>query len=740
MFQLFIVFLSIISILFIFGFGVTNIILPTKLKNYKVVLIPWVGLGFCGMVSIYFSLIGIAANISSFIVCFLSIVLGVIAIKRKLFKVSDLINKNNLFLFIILLLGFISSSIPLIFSKSPLTAIAAGNNDIVIYSMVSKSLIHNGIYNLDSNIFNFAKLHGRWGTYLMPSIISTLFNLEVYQVIYILFAIINSLLSFTVFFMAQLLFKISKKISLIISFIYVINSNIIYILLNNFFAQILFTGFMIITSAIAFSALSEPDEYISEENKLSLFLAFFTLAAISSYPEGIPYLVLPIIFYALWKLIFSQYKYFIVRLIVKTFLLTIIMNPIVVYVSIKQVIVASSQNVGWDIPILNLYELIGFLNAHVSIFHNLNIFTILLLNFMVFIILVFGFLISNHKGYITVTILLSILVVSWLYIGRHFNYGIFKTFCLNIHTILILFCIGIFNILEIIQNKVKIFSKSKLFLENVIYSGLIMLIIISSLPLTLKMISIVKENKNGVVNEQLAQLELINDNKDITEINLDIGLSAGYWNQLWSMYFLNQKKLNIITESNGYFPQLKVNSPKKGVLFLSENLQDSFLKKCSPLYEKAENIFLKNSLFTLKYSGDVEMFSGKGFWGKEKANNLVYSWVDDVGDITLMNFYSKDEDYVLTGTAWIGPGCSYPTRAVDVYLNNKLVDTIKIVNTIKFISNLHGLEYGKNELKFVAREKVDTVPLLNGDTRRINFALSELSVLTSKDLNIKNDH
>jgi len=134
-----------IIILFILGFGLTQLIIPRQLKKYSLWLTPWVTIIFSIFFLVIISLFGLSVKqaIWPLILCFLSTDIYALFNIRKIYFKIDI--KKNFFIACIVLLSLTLNLSPLIRRDRILTTISLGNNDIIAYTTVGDYLKNHSI-------------------------------------------------------------------------------------------------------------------------------------------------------------------------------------------------------------------------------------------------------------------------------------------------------------------------------------------------------------------------------------------------------------------------------------------------------------------------------------------------------------------------------------------------------------------------------------------------------------------
>jgi len=147
--------LTIIVLLFL-GYGLTNLILPLRLKSYSFWLSPWFSIIFIILTFVIFSFLGLSIKSFSFLIIpFLTILNLFVFTKKEKFKTNLPLRDFILLLFIIINIIFNLS--PLIRRDKFLTSISLGNNDISAYVVTSDYLVDHSLlesFSTPRSIYN----------------------------------------------------------------------------------------------------------------------------------------------------------------------------------------------------------------------------------------------------------------------------------------------------------------------------------------------------------------------------------------------------------------------------------------------------------------------------------------------------------------------------------------------------------------------------------------------------------
>lgn len=567
--------LLIIAILFFLGFGITYLILPSETKKYSFWLIPWFGIIAAILFLVISSFLGVPVRISAVLLILFSLIVNMYVLKKrkKIITLGDL--KENLLIAILITGSILFLIRPLIKISNSSTTISFGNNDIIAYVVGSDYLINNSIQKTiyDPNAINVNDIilgPFRFGPTILYSFFAFIFNLEPYQVTYILQAAIYPLVAPLIYILIRLIYKKTYVGLLLSFFITVFNVNLLYMFYHNFFPHIIFRGtlcFILIFLLLYF------DRIKSKKNKVffniyDLIISVGLIAAFFSYQEAmVIFLIFPLSAYIIILSIIKKNFSYIEKLIRIGFITLIIGMQSVIYSFsfLFYLISFLNQNsvIGWQlfrskIPFANPFEALGFYSIHefLPLPNLISIF----LSFMVTFIIIIGISKSKHK--LLLTILLTyyalILLRSWFITPNFFNYGRALSYSLPIF--IILFSVGLLCLLEK-NKKIKIF-----FLTTLI---------------ALELFSAYKLNQRFIregfsVDKAYLTLKNIQTNKNIINkplyLEYDLDSNLPLWNYLWTRYFLSLNKFPIKSET------IKAFSENDLVLVRDQNTNSRALK------------------------------------------------------------------------------------------------------------------------------------------------------------------
>ena len=196
------------------------------------------------------------------------------------------------------------------------TTISLGNLDPISYTNVGEFLIDNSVVSgkeIVSQSDEYASVGDllyysyRWGSPLILGFFLDVLGLRAYQIYTILISIFYALTFPLVYLLAKLFF--TKKNNLLMLFIFLtfsLNSILLYLLNNAFFAQFIYSGIYVLVFILLYSYISSQEFNKPVFNFYDLLLALSITVSASIYPDGLLYLVGPFGIFLFFKF-FSKF-------------------------------------------------------------------------------------------------------------------------------------------------------------------------------------------------------------------------------------------------------------------------------------------------------------------------------------------------------------------------------------------------------------------------------------------------
>lgn len=549
MIEIIVLILKIVSILYFVGYGLTSILLPQKLREDSFFIIPWVGLIFIAIMGISLSMAKIplinGKNIIS-IFAFILIIYAVI-IKKIIFSFS----RETFVISLLCIVNLLFNLFPLLVKFGYPTTISLSNLDPLSYVNVAEHLIKNPI--LIRQEFFSTQPHFRaigdllyysyrWGSPVILSFFSSILEIRSYKIYTILISLIFSLTFPLVYLLAKLFVanKTSKLLILFTFLAYGLNSTILYMLYNAFFAQFIFTGIFILTVILLHSYFFDESVKKIELNSYDLLIALCISSLASVYPEGLVFAVSPLVIFLFLKL-FSKdrFKFFVALL--KIALLTLLINPFLLGTTLSwdyRLFFSSTKStfIGWEkVRYSSFFEMTGLYNLFY--YRSLPRVISILINIPIILVCLAG--LSKIKNKIFIISYLAIFslfyFIYWIIYPNYYLHLKLVTYLLFVFTIV--FSIGLIQIINIFKNKIL----------KILIVLIFTLLSLRSAHRTIYQLYYHPRS----VDKKLISLEQLNKSNKITSTFYTSDVFLGeydLWKRLWQEYLLSDKQ--IITRTN----------------------------------------------------------------------------------------------------------------------------------------------------------------------------------------------
>lgn len=538
---------KIILLLFFVGYGFTAVFVPEKLRRDAFWLIPWFGIMFITIIGVFTSMAGFSMNQGKFIILIFSlalIVYSIVSEKKIPFKSWEILSISLL------------TIVCLLFNLWPLmkvgfpTTISLGNLDPISYVHTSDFLMNHTVF--DGKDFIHYKpylwatgdlLHNgyRWGTPMILSFFSSIFELKSYQVYSILITIFFGF-SFPITYVLAKQITERKKSYLLLFLIFLthaFNSTLLYMLYNVFFAQFIFLGVFITIIILLYSYFSEKNIDLYKLNHYDFLIAFGISSLTTLYVEGLFFIFIPLFIFIFLKILQKKYYFFVYGL--KIILLLLIINPMTlgnalrvnykVFMSTTKIGVIGWEKIRYAVPI----EILGFYNLYYS--RVIPSFIKIISSFILIGVMAWGFIKSKQKIFITAFMgfFIFLYLIFAFYFKNFFTYH--RTITYTTFFVSILFSYGILLMSDLFKNKI---------------IAIFMVIIFSLMTLRSSYRTFFQFYWHPrVVDKSLISLTKLDNDKKLnsTFFTSDVFLGEyDLWKRLWREYLLSDK--DIVTRQN----------------------------------------------------------------------------------------------------------------------------------------------------------------------------------------------
>lgn len=504
------------------GAGITAFLLPTKLREALIPISFWTGVLWIAISGVVLSQIGISTRQSSIMIVGISATLLAVAIKQGKLKIK--VDRLGV---VVAVFSAILVGVHLFtyLTKAPFaTTISMGNLDPISYSTVADYLqthtVKDGsVYEAFSpylwSVGDLLHSSYRWGTPMVLSVISSIFGMRAYQVFGVLIQLFF-VMSYPMLFalMRQLRPKAGVPEAIILFLVYGLNSTLMYTLYNVFFAQFAWGGILILSV------------YLAMVKDVTWLRALVIAGTSLIYPEGIIFVILPILLLGQWKALG----------------LALLLTPYSMYTAIKQLItvmITSSKVtwIGWEhIRYPNMFEILGMYNLNYS--RPIPVLILIIPLIALLILMFWGFMRSQKKRVLLVYLgVFTLAYISTLASGNWFTYYRAITYSIFIYTIIFVAGLGV------------LFEKLKSKHVRILIIAIIALVVTRSSVRTAKQMYY----HHHMVDASLISLgEVPRSSSVIGTADLILG-EYSLWIRLWREYILAGQPLltrqNLTTDS-----------------------------------------------------------------------------------------------------------------------------------------------------------------------------------------------
>ncbi len=518
---------------FIFGSGLTLLILPSTMRRYALWLTPWILIIFLIFTLTTFSIFGLSVKtVSPFIIVSLLLLNIYVIFKTKLKYIFALKKDTLLLLFVITSITLNLS--PLLRRHQFLTTVSMGNNDPIVYAgssdfLVNHSIRDNFFMTTQDYIGGLLVTSYRWGSPIIESFFLNIFDLKGYQYTYAFEVILYGLMIPMAYILLQIIYKEKSLLALIfLSLLLVFNANMLYIVYHDFFGQVLFWGLGLTLLIFIYSYLDKPSLLINGINIYDILIAFSLSALYMSYHEPVIFILGPLFIYIFFLFALKKQAKKTLHGIMKIGLVTFLLSSSVIVTAtvndfLQALRVDPNAVIGWQlfrqsVPFANPVEMIGFSSIHN--FPPIPVFYAVILSLLVIGIIIYGFIQSKQKLLTFSYIILIVLFLVWL-LNNFFAYNRALTY--NLPLILILFTIGVAEIIE--KNKKTIYFFAVVFI----------MVVVSGILLNKRFL-----REHAAITKNFISLKNLpaNAKHEAIYIEQDINGTMPLWKIIWTSYFI----------------------------------------------------------------------------------------------------------------------------------------------------------------------------------------------------------
>lgn len=401
------------------GFGIARKILPKTLKEYALIMAPWVLNIFVILVMVIGSLLGVHGKYMAG-----GLMIGLLFLtflERKGFKLT----KSTIIVMFIVSVCVVLSNSPLVLRDKFLTTISLGNNDVIAYASNADYLVENSIRDnfrqyVILPVANLLQDGYRWGTPLLSTFFLSLTNSPAWKLTYLIQTIIFSTMLPLGYVLYKLWYGKGGHLALIVPILIGFNANLLYMLYHNFFGQVVFWGVELVLVILA-SAY-----FLKQEKRLEWLIGGAIAAMYMSYHEPALFVLVPL---TLGAIITKNWQ----GLLRIAGIATIIGGISIMNATIFDFGQAfrgnPDQPIGWQVfrsesPLSNPFEVIGASSVHTA--PPLSPTLAWSLSLMVVVLTTLGALRSKVSKYTLSLISFFALMFLWTSLGKNGNWFVFN--------------------------------------------------------------------------------------------------------------------------------------------------------------------------------------------------------------------------------------------------------------------------------------------------------------------------
>lgn len=695
-----------------FSIGFFPLVFLKKIKSFYLLIAPSIGLALISNFSVLLSLLGLTSKHIFYVslpFILISIIFQFKYLLNNFHSIFRLIKKNYIILLFPIILVLVTGvySRPLITEKF-LTTVTMGNLDSFGYNLVSDFFKENSLKTINKldelpNINGYmagVKKANRWGTFLAQSYLSSIFNVQSFQIFYVLLIALTIIILFSTVFVFHNFFNNTPSILFLIISI-ALNPNFYYLITQSFIGQIIFINYLILFPFFVDKSLRQ-----TKASYFNIFIAaLFLTTILLDYSEGLVIIFFIIFVYCFLLVLKNNNLFEKIKRLCFILIYTLILNPFSLIWAIQTFISQSKSvgNVGWPFPYkISLPEMIGLQNVHKNL---PELDKNLILNFIIMLILLLGIQIKKHQKILISFLLGGLISIVFFLIFKNDSYTHYKITSSLIPIVSIIFFIGINKIFHKFPNNHKTILL------------LIFLIIFTAINLYNSKESYIKSYTTYTsVNSEMRKLKFTNITTNKYYFLTDI--PNNYWPTIWISYFQPQKQ--ILSDKN-YDVYVSVRKPTESInitmlpiLYLSS--EKEFIENHFPISKKNMN----TNFYNISTFNNLLTFD-KGFDNNEYiSKNKLFRWMTEEGIIKIFNGENSSKQLCINLTAYQN------NETIQLSLDNKILNKVVVPPIISTEScfNLKSNTVSTLKLTPIDHIQTNTNPL---DTRDLIININNFS-------------
>lgn len=536
-------------LLFFLGYGVSVLLLPRGLRDYRTWISPWIGILIIIFSGVLLGFIGLKGN--QWVPAIFLVLTGISAYefyrnRSTLRMPSD----RDVIIIVIISLIMIFNLSPLFLDHGFPTTLSLGSNDAQAFAIVPDFLVDHSIKdgfgsNVPAAVYTLLPYGYRIGQSIIAVFFMVLFHLRAYQFLTIIQAVLFVLTLPLIYVLFKLVYKETYHPGAVAAIILVgLNVNILYYLYHNFFGQILFTGlylFLIILFVNTEKKLLQKSLSFSIDLKHDFLIGVGFAVLFYSYHEGVVFVLMPLMITIIFRVITKHAPLVFILSYTKSFLIAVVFALPAMIHAIKFAILNRVQDfiapIGWQpfravgSSFANMFEMTGMYSIHT--YPQLSVVIGVILSIIVAGSTYLGFQKSRYKellGGFLVTYVLFFIFLSfvrpnfWFY-GRAVSYSL---------PLLLIFFVG--GIQRLVDNKK--------YLNRYVLTLIVWLVFINGFMFNKRY-----KQEHLVVEKWMTSLtsvpEELTKSKSIYSEQV-FNPSLPIWKELWAEYFL-EPRTNFVT-------------------------------------------------------------------------------------------------------------------------------------------------------------------------------------------------
>jgi hypothetical protein len=523
--------------LFSLGWGLTLIVLPRRLYQYRAWFSPWIGIMLAAVLSVRLSRLGMGANTAIYVISALGASVAIFSGLPDLCACASRGVPRTAFM-----LGFLATLLmtlyPLLCLHEGPTTVSLGNTDPVDYAATARVLQTRSIRfpppcdasHLLSCEANYEIVsNSRPGTYLLIGLLAGLFHLQTYQITSVLLAVVAAITPPLVGIFVKVVTgnRLAALIALLMS---ALSVNHLYFFYHGFAGQLLGEGCLIIALILLWKAESDQKHWPS----YALFMGLTISGMLELYQEDLPLFFIPLGIYVVLQLLVAKIPRW--RLLCWYALpigIAFALDPFAFWYCLVWLWRLSGNPIfGWPMPRWALpADVVGLMNVYLG---GVNERIAIIASIPVICLSLWGFIHWRNVGLTLSVIAAALALLLYAYGILHYSYAYHK-FADNLSFLLIgAFAGGVARVVK---------GRAGSWVPRYVAPATVFFLATGSFVTAEPLIEQMK-NAQFSVSPDLVELTAI---KQLARHSAIRVLEDRAWQQLWSVYFLDPVPIVLVT-------------------------------------------------------------------------------------------------------------------------------------------------------------------------------------------------